>query len=143
MLFLNPFASYLFARRAVDERAVAKLISDTGSTLTPEGIGYYSRLFQNARHIDATLGMMAHWDLAGLAQDLPDLRVPLVLCVADKDTAVPPADAITVRGKLPSTEIIPMTNLGHLAHEEAPVATATLLLDIVARKVGPPQGSTP
>lgn len=132
MLFLNPFASYLFARRAVDERAVARLIRDTGSTLSEEGVGYYSRLFQNPRHIDATLGMMANWDLNRLAEDLPRLTAPLVLVVGEKDTAVPPGDAISVRAKLPGTKIVTLPGLGHLAHEEAPQAAAELILDVLA-----------
>ena len=34
--------------------------------------------------------MMTHWDLDGLAADLPRLPVPLTLVTAASDRAVPP-----------------------------------------------------
>jgi magnesium chelatase accessory protein len=123
-LFLNPFAAFLFARRAMDRAAVEKVLSSTGSRLTPEQIDFYHRLFQNAGHIDSTLGMMAKWNLPDLWRDLPRLQSPLHLIVGAHDRTVPPADARLICDLVPQSTITSLAGLGHLAHEEAPMIVA-------------------
>ncbi|MCU0881114.1 MAG: alpha/beta fold hydrolase [Hyphomonadaceae bacterium] len=126
-LFLNPFAAFLFARKAMDRAAVEKVLAGTGSRLTPAQIDWYHRLFQNAGHIDATLGMMAKWDLASLWEDLPRLESPLHLLVASHDRTVPPGDARQIQARVPHATITTLPGLGHLVHEEAPEVVATAI----------------
>jgi magnesium chelatase accessory protein len=66
LLFLNPLVAPFLARRANDSETVARLIRGTGSRLDPRGIDLYARLFRTERHMAATVGMMANWDLLAL-----------------------------------------------------------------------------
>ncbi len=129
LLFLNPIAPRVFAFFA-GEDSVKRLIGNMGSRIDRDGLRLYRTLMGNPAHVAAALGMMARWDLDGLARDLPLLAVPLTLVAAAGDRAVPPGTAIAVKARLPSAEIRTLKGVGHLAHEERPGLILDLLLDL-------------
>jgi len=129
LLFLNPLAAPFLARRANDNDSIARLIRGTGSRLDPLGIDLYARLFRTERHMAATVGMMANWDLLSLKRELPKLRAPLVLVAADRDRAVAPHVAGDVRSIVPGARIVSVQGYGHLAHEEAPAIIEHVIRD--------------
>jgi magnesium chelatase accessory protein len=124
-----PGLPSLFAWQARDRSTVERLLRDTGSTLTPEGVDFYARLFRNPDHVAATLGMMAAWDLPRLARDLPRLATPLHLIVGQQDRTIRPTEARRLQRLLPDAVIHALPGLGHLAHEEAPERVARLILE--------------
>lgn len=132
LLFVNPFAGPILARRAADPTAVRRLIAGTGSTLDARGLDLYGRLLGTQRHVEAALAMMANWDLRPLRQDLPRLTAPLTLVVADGDKAVLPKAAGESRALAPHARIVTVAGLGHLAHEEAPERFAEIILEACA-----------
>jgi len=117
----------VFSWRAGDRAAVARLIRGTGSTLEPESLDFYARLFRRPAHAAAALRMMANWDLRALRCELDRLQPELVLVVGENDTAVPPAQAETVAPLVPRARLVRLPGLGHLAHEEDPKAIAAML----------------
>lgn len=119
-----PFVPSLFAWRAADKAVAERLLTDTGSRIDARGVDLYARLFRHSGHLAAALGMMANWDLVPLLRDLPRLVPRLVLVVGEKDRAVPPAQAVRVRARLPAARIVTLPGLGHLAHEEKPAEAA-------------------
>lgn len=148
MLFLNPFAPQMFAWTAADRGRVEGLISGTGSQIDAEGMALYARLFRAPGHCAGALGMMAHWDLRGLMNDLPgdlDARgVRVSLAVGALDRTVPPSAATVVRETLTSAEIRTLEGVGHLAHEEQPETVATLIeeiCDAAWERARPPQAA--
>jgi magnesium chelatase accessory protein len=122
-----PLVPDLVAWRGKDRAAIERLMADTGSRLDPDGIEFYRRLMASPRHVEATLGMMANWDLDAFVRDLPKLAVPLALVVGANDRTVPPRDAQRVRLLLPEAIVETQSGLGHLAHEEDPAATASAI----------------
>lgn len=128
MLFYNPFSLGLFAYRASRPGAVAALMRSTGSSLDPAGVELYERLFRTPGHLEATIALMAHWDLSALRAALPDLRAPLTLIVGDNDRAVPPATAHAVQRLVKHAKVVTAKRVGHLAHEEHPEAITELIL---------------
>lgn len=125
----------LFAWRARDPATVAKLLRDTGSTLDARGVALYARVVREPRHAAAALGMMAHWDLRPLADELPGLQPQLLLAVGAGDRTVPPADSARVQAAVPGAELVSWPGLGHLAHEEAPAQAAAMIV-AAARTAG-------
>lgn len=123
-----PLVPRLVALRARDGAAVRRLLAGTGSQLDPAGEAFYTSLMASPRHVAAALRMMAAWNLAALARRLPALRVPLDLVVAGNDRTIPPGEAVRVQALLPAARILALPGLGHLAHEEDPVACLNLLL---------------
>jgi magnesium chelatase accessory protein len=123
-LFYNPFAVAMFAARARDPNAVDRLIAGTGSRLDAHGLELYRRLLAKPAHVEAALGWMAHWDLASLRRALPRVRCPLLLLVGGNDRAVAPESADKLVGIVPKLVIERMPEVGHLMHEEAPMAVA-------------------
>ena len=124
-----PFAPGYVARRAADPRAIARLVSDTGSVLDAHAMALYGRIVSSPGHIEGALAMMANWDVRPLLRDLPRLQTPVSLIVADNDRAVPPAQAQRLLAMLPSqavTKIIRVPEAGHIVHEERPEAIAAL-----------------
>jgi magnesium chelatase accessory protein len=133
-----PFVPQLFAWRAGDRALVERLLRNTGSRIEARGVDLYARLFRRPGHCAAALAMMANWDLHPLLRDLPRLRPPLTLIVGGADRAVPPRDAERVRAILPSTRIVTLPGLGHLAHEERPERTAELLRELAGSEAEQP-----
>lgn len=130
LLMLNPLVPHAFAWRAGDPAVAERLLRDTGSRIDPQGMALYRRLFANSRHVAGTLAMMAGWDLDPLRRDLRHLQVPLVLAAGSRDGMVPPDQADEIRRLAPSARVVPLSGLGHLAHEEAPAILAGLVLEI-------------
>lgn len=128
LLALNPLAPYFFSWHAAQGAVLTRLLRSTGSTLDAEGALLYRQLIESPAHVAGALTMMAQWDLPALARDLPRLRTPLHLVVAERDGTIPPADAERVRQLLPGTTVHRLPGLGHLAHEEQPDRVAGLLL---------------
>jgi magnesium chelatase accessory protein len=120
LLVLNPFVPRLFSWRANDPAMVTELLKGTGSKIDDKGNALYAKLIQNHKHAAGALAMMASWDLDTLKRDLPQLKTPLLLVVADNDKTIHPSTAQRVKLLLPQSEIFMMKSLGHLAHEEAP-----------------------
>ena len=134
----SPLASFfastrlmpqLLAKRAMNRRAVERVIRGTGSVLGAEGIELYRRLFSRESHLEAVLAMMAAWDLAPLTCDLPALESRLLLIAGGRDRAVDPREADRVASKLLRAEVVRLEHCGHLAHEEAPEDVARLIRD--------------
>lgn len=127
LLAANPLVPRLFSWRARDRAMVERLVASTGSALGPTGVELYGRLIGNRRHVAATLGMMARWDLRPLQRDLPKLRTPLALIVGSNDRTVAPEESRRVQALLPGATVLALPGLGHLAHEEQPQEVAKLL----------------
>jgi len=128
-----PFVPRLFARSAFDRSMIESMLANTGSSIDREGIDLYWRLAQSPGHIAAAFGMMAEWDLPRLEKDLPRLRTPLVLVAATNDKSISPFDAERARTILPKTTVVPLTGLGHLAHEEQPDLVVNVICDAAKR----------
>lgn len=124
-----PFVPMLMARRARDRDAVARLLADTGSRLDRHGIDLYARLLQRETHVAAALGMMARWDLATLARDLPRLGTKLILVVGTRDRTIAPHVAEGICRLVPGARIHRLDGLGHLAHEERPDEVSQIIAD--------------
>ncbi len=122
-----PLVARLLAWRGRDPAVVERLLAGTGSRLDPRGVRLYGRLLRSPGHVAAALGMMAHWDLKPLFDQLPRLAPQLVLVVGDRDRYVEPSEAATVLASLPHAERISLGGLGHLAHEEQPDRVAALV----------------
>ncbi len=121
-----PFMPRVFAGMA-DEKSVARLLGDTGSKLSPEGLALYRQLFQNPSHIAATLGMMAQWDLSGMEADLAHVQAHCFFVAARNDKTIAPEIASRAAGCARHGTIIAIENYGHLMHEEDPELAASII----------------
>jgi putative magnesium chelatase accessory protein len=149
--FLSPMAKLLartpgfpglVSRLAGDDRAVKRFVGGLGSTLDDEGARRYGALVRDRRHVAGAVAMMAGWDLDRTYADMPHLKPPPLLIVGGNDRAVPPQQARRVAARVPGTEVVVMPGLGHLAHEEQPAWTASMIVGhAVARGVLPAGGT--
>ncbi len=126
LVFINPLAPRLFAASASLSR-VERLIAKTGSRLGEAGAEFYARLLRRPEHVKGALRMMAHWNLRPLLNDMANLEPKLTLVVGDRDRATPPRDQKAPARIVPRSELITLSELGHLAHEEAPGAIAQII----------------
>jgi magnesium chelatase accessory protein len=131
-LAANSLAARLFAWRANDPAAVRRLVASTGSSLDRAGLDFYARLIASPAHVAGTLQMMAGWDLDSLRRDLPQLTVPLLLLVGERDGTVSPDEAARVQRLLRGAQVERLAGLGHLAHEEQPASVAQAIGRFVA-----------
>jgi len=128
LMAATSFVPRIFAWRAQDPAAIARLIASTGSKLDQAGTDFYTRLIRDPGHVAATLDMMAQWDLTPLERNLPRLQTSVTLVVGANDLTVAPSEANRVKALLPNAQIITLDGLGHLAHEEQPVEVAKIIL---------------
>jgi magnesium chelatase accessory protein len=133
-----PLLPGLFARHASHPATIARLLKDTGSRIDPAGQEFYRRLAANPRHVASALGMMANWELDRLADDLPRLKTPLVLVVGSNDLTIPPEQARRVHKLVRGSEVVALSGLGHLAHEERPEEIMRLLIRLIEKTPAAP-----
>jgi len=125
-LAVTPFSASLFASTTT-RNSVRNLIRGTGSTLDSAGLELYYRLATDRTHVDATLSMMAQWQLDGLLARLPTITCPVQLLVGEADAAVPPDVSEVAVHDLAQGSLTRLPGLGHLAHEEDPARIASLI----------------
>lgn len=128
-----------FSWQAGNPAALQRLIDGTGSKLDAEGLRLYGKLIRSPSHVAAALGMMANWDLRGLASDLGEMRQPLWLAAGGKDLAIPQDHGPRVVARVPNASLKNFPDLGHLAHEEAPETIAQWIIQ-QARTLTPAPG---
>lgn len=131
LLALTPLVAQVFSKIAGTPSQVRQLLTSTGSQIDAAGEAQYLRLLRMPSHVGATLAMMAQWNLDGLSGRLDRMTVPCLLITASNDKAVPPAVSQKAAGVLPNARWISIPGFGHLVHEEAPEATATLIRDFL------------
>ncbi len=112
-----------FATRA----KVEKMLRDTGSNISDEGVELYLDLFQQPSHISAALGMMASWDLRGMDDNFVRMTQDCVFVAGDNDKAVPPETADRAAARCRNAKSMHINGLGHLLHEENPVLAAKII----------------
>lgn len=130
LLARSTLVPRLFSWRASDPVVCRRLLEGTGSCIDAEGAAYYRRLLEDPGHVAGALGMMARWDLHGLARALPRLALPLHLLVAGRDRTLPPDQARRLHERLPRATLVHLPGLGHLAHEEDPAQLAGYLMKL-------------
>jgi magnesium chelatase accessory protein len=118
----------MIARRAKRRDEVEGLITATGSKVPGEMLDCYQRLLQRAGHVRAVLAMMAGWQLDHLVRALRALDPVQHVILGGRDRAVPPARTMATLAGLSNTMVSHLPEFGHLVHEEAPRATASLVL---------------
>jgi magnesium chelatase accessory protein len=131
-LAMMPGVASLFTASNGNPRSVQRLIDGTGSKLPPDELRYYSALVNDRGHVNATLQMMAQWDLGQLLERLPLCDLHGLLIAATRDRAVPAATSRDLAGRMAHIEYAELPDLGHLVHEEAPEAVAALILAYLA-----------
>lgn len=120
MLALNPFTSVALTMGGSAMGRAQGLIRTTGSDIPDDSMRCYARLFSNRGHVDATLQMMAQWDVDLLTARLFTVSTPTLLIAGGKDPTVPPVVSKRAAQIMPNTDYAELAGLGHLAHEEAP-----------------------
>lgn len=120
-------------RHASQPRALSNLISSTGSRLTEAGVGHYRQLLRQPDHVRGVLDMLAHWQLDDLQARLPELQVPLWLVAGLADRTLAPVRSLELARRLKGARFVPLSGLGHLAHEEAPERVVDVLVELAAQ----------
>ena len=128
-LAVTPFSASLFASTTT-RGGVRNLVTGTGSALGQDGLELYYRLATDKGHVDATLSMMAQWNLDGLLSRLEQIDLPVHLITGLNDKAVPPQVSRDAADKLANAMLTELPDLGHLAHEEDPQAIADIILQM-------------
>ena len=112
-------------------RATASMLSDTGSTVTPQSSRCYDTLLSDPGHIAGTLRMMAGWDLPPLLERLPQLDSAVWLIACEGDRTIPPSRSMTVASRLKRCNTLLVPTLGHLGHEESPDTFVDIFQNLV------------
>lgn len=132
-LAMMPGVAALFTASNSNPRSVQRLIDGTGSALPAEELRHYGALVSDRGHVNATLQMMAQWDLGPLLDALPERAIAGLLIAATNDRAVPADTSKEIARKMSNVDYAELADLGHLAHEEAPEAVAALILSYLAK----------
>ena len=124
-LVANPLTGFAMSRLA-SERLARRMLAGMGSEVDAEGLACYAHLFGRPGHVQATLRMMARWDLAPLRRRLDEVEVPTLLITGAGDTAVPPSVSEEAARRMRDARVATLPG-GHLVHEEAPEAVCALI----------------
>jgi magnesium chelatase accessory protein len=136
LLSITPLPSFAASRAARFSPTVRTAIASTGSTLDATGVDLYRRLLVDRGHLDATLCMLANWNLLEVMPDLPRLRAPTLFMVGANDRAVAPDVSIRASRRIEGSRVEAFPGFGHLVHEEAPGLVARVIREFVSSPVG-------
>ena len=117
-LSVLPGVAQLFSASSAREGSVTRLIQGTGSKLSHDELRWYRALISDRGHVDATLSMMAQWELDPLLKRLPDHPSDVLLIAGENDKMVPPETSRDAAAHLGKAAALVLPELGHLAHEE-------------------------
>ena len=131
-LAMVPMVADIFTATATRGQGVQKLINGTGSKLSAGETMFYQRLFEDRQHVNATLQMMAQWDLAPLIAGLPQIKNDMLLMAGQGDMMVPCDVSQMAARQMPNATFVALPDLGHLAHEEAPEIVAKVAVSFVS-----------
>jgi magnesium chelatase accessory protein len=126
LIAFNPFLPSFLATIAT-RGTVERLLRDTGSSISHEGIDLYHGLFKETQHVAAALGMMAAWDLRGMDTCLRRLKCHCVFVTGSRDKAVPPETSRKAAAYVGHSEVRVIDGYGHLLHEENPSLAASII----------------
>lgn len=124
VLAVNPLSALWIARHGKRPGVIQKLVDDTGSRLSAQGVDYYARLIRQPAHVRGVLAMMAAWDMTALGRRMPELHGPVWMHLGGRDKTVPTSWSGRTYAVLAHAHGITVPELGHLAHEEAPALVA-------------------
>lgn len=124
-LVANPLTGFAVSRFAT-ERLARRMLARMGSEIDAVGLACYARLFGDATHVQATLRMMAAWDLTPLQRRLGEIAAPVLLITGSHDVAVPPSVSAAAASRMRQARLASLPG-GHLLHEEAPEAVSELI----------------
>ncbi|MEM7519490.1 MAG: alpha/beta fold hydrolase BchO [Pseudomonadota bacterium] len=127
-LYVTPFVARFFTASVARPASIDRLIDGTGSKLPPDDIRWYRAMISSESHVDATLGMMAQWNLNPLIDALPNHPSPTLLIASSGDKTVPASISEKVAAQLPKGQFLGLEGYGHLVHEEAPKAVLDAIL---------------
>ncbi|WP_397544081.1 alpha/beta fold hydrolase BchO [Roseovarius salis] len=133
LLALNPLTASAFTLGRNHAARAQRLIESTGSHINATGLTCYARLFSDRPHVDATLQMMAQWNVDALVARLPEATGRCLLLTGSRDSAVSPEVSRRAAARMPRCETGDLGPLGHLAHEEAPAETLRHITGWLAR----------
>lgn len=122
-----PLAAEFVSATTSRSGSVDRILKSTGSTLRPEDIDCYRRLVASPGHVNATMKMMAQWQLDGLLARLPENPAKTTFIVGDRDTTVLPKVSRDAAARMPFATCKALANLGHLAHEEDAQSVADII----------------
>jgi magnesium chelatase accessory protein len=122
----NPFVPRILSSVA-SHATVQRLLRDTGSELSEEGVELYFNLLKQSDHIAAALGMMAAWDLTDMDDNLARISADCIFVAANNDKAVPPDISERAAVRVSRASVMRIDGFGHLLHEENPALAADIL----------------
>jgi len=70
---------------------------------------------------------------AGVYDELPGIRVPVLILVGEEDTATVPAKSERMRDAIPSAELVAIPGAGHMSSIETPEAVTRAMAEFLAR----------
>lgn len=134
-LAMTPMVAQIFTASTARPKSVTRLIEGTGSKLSEADQRWYRALVGDRGHVNATLAMMAQWDLNPLLRELPKFAGPVLLIAGDQDKAVPPSTSRDLAAQMPCADHVSLPELGHLAHEEDADAVGQVILDYLKPRI--------
>ena len=130
MMAMNPLTG-LFLGSGMSDRRLIAILQTTGSEPDPETLGHYRELMRRRAHIEATLAMMAQWDLEALHRSLPQITAPILFLHGAKDQAVALEVAKRAQGMVPQGTMKVISDAGHLLPESHPAEAVDAITDFV------------
>ncbi|GAA5075956.1 alpha/beta fold hydrolase [Roseibacterium beibuensis] len=126
VMALNPLTGFLLSSGSPSQ--VRGLIGATGTELDDEALAHYQRLIKRRSHVDGTMAMMAQWSLDELSRSLGQIQCPTLFVHGEDDQAVSVTVAERAARAMPHAKLHVLSDVGHIAQEEAPEAVAREIL---------------
>ena len=122
-----PFSSDVLAGLSRNKERTEKLIANTGSEITKDGLRHYKILFSKPSHVKGTLKLMAEWNLSEFLNNLKNFKSSINFLVGNLDKTVPISVSKKWSQILHRSKYHEISGAGHLVHEEKPYEVSQII----------------
>jgi pimeloyl-ACP methyl ester carboxylesterase len=129
---LRPVMSKLLPRGMV-ESSVRNVYGDP-SKVTPELVDRYYELTLRAGNRDALVERFQQSKSGEAQEQIKQVSQPTLIIWGGQDHLIPPDNADKFQHDIPGSRLAVFDKLGHVPHEEDPVATVAAVLDFLAQR---------
>lgn len=133
---LGRFLTYILPRSVIAS-SVREVYGDP-SRVTPELVDRYYDLTTRAGNRQALIERLRQLAPGTLARRIPELRLPTLILWGGRDRLIPPQYGRRFHAEIAGSQLVEFAQLGHVPHEEDPVATAAA----VESFLGLPRGAS-
>jgi 3-oxoadipate enol-lactonase len=118
--------------KAIQDMVLARFLSEGFRRKQPEVVRNLGKMLE-ATNPRGYIGACAALSKADLRRRLAGIHIPSLIITGEPDVSTPPSQARELHAAIPGSELLVISNVGHLSNVEQPEQFSKAVLDFLVR----------